>query len=459
MQGSGEMKGTKKLSLLQLVFLGMAWTMPLIVFANYGIASEAAHGYLPTAYAIALLAMSFTAYSYGRMAKQLPNAGSAYGYAAKTFRPEAGFMVGWALLLDYLFNPIVCCILFSLYLDAIFPAVPFFLWVAVFVALVCAINYFGIQLSAAVSKYSVLIQLGIIGIFCVSSVYHIVSGVNAAGTGGFTMQPFLGDGLTLPSLLAGASLLCFSFLGFDTVSIMSEEADKPKRNIPRAMLIIIVVCGIVDVTVTYLGQLVLPGYNYEDPDTASLALALLVGGGLLKAIFVGSMIGAMFTGAVSSVASVSRLLYIMGRDGVLPRRIFGYLHPKHQTPVRNVALVGAICLLAAVLPLGAAISFVNFGALLAFGCVNLCVIKYEFVNLRRRGWRAWVMSGILPGAGFVAIGWLFSNLSSRAVYLGLGWLVVGLGIMLLQKYRKASRVSAESGRAIPGEGAARQVGA
>lgn len=434
--------------------------MPLIVFANYGIASEAAHGYLPTAYAIALLAMSFTAYSYGRMAKQLPHAGSAYGYAAKTFRPEAGFMVGWALLLDYLFNPIVCCILFSLYLEALFPAVPFFLWVAAFVALVCVINYFGIQLSAAVSKYSVIIQLAIIGIFCAGSFYHILAGVNADGVGGFTMQPFFGDELTLPSLLAGASLLCFSFLGFDTVSIMSEEADKPQRNIPRAMLIIIVVCGVVDITVTYLGQLVLPGYSYEDPDTASLALALLVGGGLLKAVFVGSMIGAMFTGAVSSVASVSRLLYIMGRDGVLPRRIFGYLHPKHQTPVRNVLLVGAICLLAAVLPLGTTISFVNFGALLAFGCVNLCVIKYEFVNLRRSGWQAWLASGLLPGAGFIAIGWLFSNLNGRAVFLGLGWLAIGAIMMGLQKYREAPKGGTVANNStIRGEGGASKVGA
>ncbi|WP_127531944.1 APC family permease [Paenibacillus kobensis] len=446
-----------KLSLFQLIFLGLAWTMPLVVFANYGIASEAARGYLPAAYAIALLAMSLTAYSYGQMAKALPEAGSAYGYASQAFHPRAGFIIGWTLLLDYLINPIVCCLLFSLYLQSVLPGVPFIVWVAAFIVLVSCINYFGIRLSAAVSQYSVLIQLAVIVLFCVLSVSQVIHSSSGGGVSGFTAEPLFGSDMMASAVLSGAALLCFSFLGFDTVSIMSEDVEQPKRNIPRAMLIIILICGVVDITVAYLGQSVFPGYGYKEADTASLELAFLVGGALMKGLLVGSMIGAMFTGAVSSVASVSRLLYVMGRDGVLPRRIFGYMHPKRRTPTYNVLIVGAVCLLAAFIPLDTAVQFVNFGALTAFGCVNLCVIKYYLFGSRgieNRRWRSIGLFGVLPLAGFGAIVWLFGNLSGRAIVFGLVWLALGLLLMLSRAVRAQSAASA--GRPVHGVRAVEQ---
>lgn len=94
----------KTLKLHQVVFMGLAWMTPMIFFTVYGVAFEAADGMMTPAYLIAFIAIFFTAFSYSRMVKAYPISGSAYTYTKKSIHPKVGFLVGWALLLDYVFS-------------------------------------------------------------------------------------------------------------------------------------------------------------------------------------------------------------------------------------------------------------------------------------------------------------------------------------------------------------------
>ena len=114
----------RSLTLAPVVFFGLAYMAPMAVFTTYGVATSASHGMLPSAYTLALVAMLFTAFSYGRMVKAYPTAGSAYTYTQKTISPHAGFMVGWSVLMDYLFLPMLCNLIVAIYLTAAFPSVP-----------------------------------------------------------------------------------------------------------------------------------------------------------------------------------------------------------------------------------------------------------------------------------------------------------------------------------------------
>jgi putrescine importer len=111
---------------------------------------------------------------------------------------------------------------------------------------------------------------------------------------------------------------------------------------------------------------------------------------------------------------------------VLPRRTFGYLHPRFRTPVFNLVLSGIVGLLALKLSVATSTSFINFGAFTAFTMVNVSVISY-FVRRRKAGRRLGVLGYVVvPVVGAVVNLWLLRNLDANAVRLGLAWLVIGI---------------------------------
>nr|WP_254591761.1 amino acid permease [Candidatus Hamiltonella defensa] len=114
----------KTLTLMQVVMMGLAYLQPMTIFDTFGIVSSLTQGHVPASYIIALIAILFTALSYGKMVKRFPSAGSAYTYVQKSIHPHLGFMVGWSSLLDYLFMPMINILLAKIYLSAIFPHVP-----------------------------------------------------------------------------------------------------------------------------------------------------------------------------------------------------------------------------------------------------------------------------------------------------------------------------------------------
>lgn len=413
----------QSLTLVQVVALGLAWMTPMIYFSVFGIAYDASKGMITEAYSLSVVAIFFTAYSYSIMAKIFPGSGSSYTYVKKSLHPIPGFTVGWAILLDYLFSPIIACLTFGIYLNAQFPAVPAYVWIVLLNIVLCIVNIAGIKFSASLSKMFVLFQIVFIALFCT----YLIRGFN--GFDG-VVQPFSNMGIGLPTILAGASIICFSFLGFDTVSTLAEETINAKKTIPRAIMLIILIASILYVVTSYLIQVSYPAMSFANLDSAGFELMKMAGGATLGAIFTTVLIFAIFTQGLTSVTSVSRLLYVLGRDSILPKNFFGAIHPKYRTPANNIVLVSFISLLALVISLDMAVKFVSFGALTAFAFVNVSVIAECYIKQKMRSWKQAIQYLIFPLTGASFIIWLITLMDTNALMLGCIWLAAGLGYYL-----------------------------
>jgi putrescine importer len=420
----------RSLKLWQIVIMGLAYMTPMVVFDTFGIVSGVTEGHVPTAYIIALIGMLFTAASYGKLVKVFPQAGSAYTYTQKAMNRHLGFLVGWSSLLDYLFLPMVNALLTKLYLNALFPSVPDFIWVLVFVGIVTFLNLRSVNVLANFNTLFVLVQVLIMVVFIIL----VIKGLNAGeGTGTvFSLQPFFIEGMNLPILITGATILCFSFLGFDAVTTLSEETHNPQKTIPKAIMLTALWGGVIFITTSFFIQSFFPDISrFKEPDAALPEIALYVGGKLFQSIFLATTFVNTLASGLASHASVSRLLYVMGRDKVFPEKWFGYVHPKWRTPAINVIIVGIISLSAWFFDLVTATSLINFGALMAFTFVNLSVISHFAVRKKMyktpKGFFDYV---IMPLFGAASVGILWINLEASSLIMGGIWFAVGFGYLL-----------------------------
>ncbi len=415
----------RTLTLLPVVLFGISFMALGTVFSTYGVAAQISHGMVAGAYILATIVMLFTAYSYGQMAKAFPVAGSAYTYTQKSINPYVGFLVGWSILMDYLLIPMVNYLLFGIFYHAAFPTIPSYIWILSMLSLVTIVNIRGIKLANGANIFITIFGLVFIILFCVLSIRTILQG---EGTGQlFTSLPFYNPKESFTFIIAAAALLCFSFLGFDSVTTFSEETIQPEKNIPRAVFIITIVGGFVFTTVSYISHNVWPNYrSFKNADSAAHEIILLISGNFVDTIFlVGTAVG-IFGSAMASQASAARVLYAMGRDGQLPKKFFGSLHSKFKTPVNNILVISLISLLALVLSLTLVASFINFGAFLAFTFVNLSVIGYYFIRKQQRTIKGTILYLILPLIGAVLDIWLLLNLDVHSKVLGSIWIIAGV---------------------------------
>lgn len=415
----------RSLTLFPVVLFGISFMALGTVFSTYGIASQLSHGMVAGSYLLALIIMLFTAYSYGQMAKAFPIAGSAYTYAQKSINPYVGFLAGWTILMDYLLIPMVNYLIFGIFFSAAFPSVPIYVWILGMLITVTIINLRGVKLATGVNIFITLFAALFIIIFCSLSIRAILHG---EGTGTlFTSLPFFNPTESFSFVIAGASLLCFSFLGFDSASTFSEETENPEKTIPRAIFIITLVGGLVFIVVSYIAQNVWPDYtSFKDPDSASFEIIGLVGGTFLTSAFLAYTAIGIFGSAMASQASAARVLYAMGRDGQLPKKFFGYIHSKYHTPSNNILLIGVLSLSALVLSLSLVASFINFGAFLAFTCVNISVIMHYFVRKRERSFKGYILFLIIPLIGAILDIVLLLNLDTHSKILGGIWFAGGV---------------------------------
>lgn len=430
----------KKMSLWQVVILGVAYMTPMVVFDTFGIVSGITDGRVPLAYIFALVAMLLTAFSYARFSRQTEKPGSAYTYTAESCGAKAGFFVGWCSLLDYILLPLVNALLAGIYLEAVIPSVPYWMWVTLFAGLVTLINCFRINFLANLSLVFVIAPLLLMVLF----IYLVIRGVGE-GQGYehvLTLAPlFNGDSSILP-LIAGASILCFSFLGFDAVTTMSHETQDPKRTIPRAVMLTTLSGGIIFLTASWFIQLYFPSnVRFNNPDEALPEIVLYVGGALFQSVFLCAQIMNTFASGLATHASASRLIHIMGKDGIFHRETFGQVHSKLGTPLYAVLLVGLISLTAIALDLATVVSMISFGALIAFTAVNFSVfVKFYVREQQRHGMKNIFLNLILPFISVGVIMCLWFNLERSALLFGCGWLSVGIVIFLYKKLKKQNIV-------------------
>jgi len=417
----------RTLRLRGVVVFGLTYIAPLGIFAIYGVLDEVSRGTPAGAYLLAFSAILFTAISYARMVAIYPFAGSAYTYVRRAVSDHMGFLVGWAALLDYILLPMVAWIMASTFLAAAFPGVPMWVWIVAFAGATTMVNVLGLVLAKRINIAFLAVQLVVLAAFVVLSVRYVWLG---SGPGGLiSVEPFFRADVPLSATMAAAALAALSFLGFDAMTTLSEEAADPRRTMGRAVVIVALVCGSLFVLTAYVTELAHPSLHFSHPQAAAESIARRIGGDMFMVVFLAGLVATQLAAAVSMQATVGRLLFAMGRDGVLPRP-FAYLHPRLRTPVVNILLTGLMGLAGLFLDLATAASFVNFGAFIAFTFVNVSVIAHALrTGISLKGWNVipWLL---LPALGALTDAWLLANLSGDAHLLGGAWFALGVIYLL-----------------------------
>ena len=360
---------TATLGLGSVTLFGLAYMTPIIVLGIFGIIAAESEGASAGAYLVATLAMLFTAASYAKMSRHYPVAGSSYTYVRRALDSRLGFVVGWVILLDYLFLPLVIWLIGAAYLNGEFPSVPSWVWIVLFIVTTTALNVVGLKVADKANFVLMAMQFLVLGLFVVLSVVYLVS---EQGAGSLLSDRALhrGGQRSRPSPRAPRSRRTPS--SASTRSARSPRTRRIReRNIPRAIMLVALIGGVVFVTVAYTLTLVEPGSTFDNADSLAADTARTIGGSLFGAFFVAGLIIGQFTSGLAAQASVSRLLFAMGRDGVLPKGFFGRLSERFATPVLNIVLCGLIGLGALFLDVATSTSFINFGAFTAFTLVNL----------------------------------------------------------------------------------------
>lgn len=441
----------KTLVMWQVIMIGLAYIQPMTLLDTFGMVSRDSIQHVPTAYMFALAAVLLTSISYGHMIRKYPSSGSAYTYVQKSIHPNAGFMVGWSSLLDYLLSPMVNILLARIYLTDMFPEVNHWVWIIGLTMLMVAINLRGIRFVANFNSLIVFLQILIIGIFTFLIYEKLAAGQNALGgiagqtaDGLWSFSPFWSEKTEVGALITGATILCFSFTGFDSLSSLAEETKDTKKTLPRAMFLTALISGLLFIFCTYFLQLFFPGdpsQYFKLVDETQPEILLLVGGALFQSVVLSFAIVTVLASGIAAHAGVSRLMYVMGRDGVLPKRFFGHISPKGYTPSYNIWLAGVVCLSAGFLSLEFVVALISFGALTAFSFVNLSVISsYGFRDGRlKRPKDVWQFF-VLPLLGFASIGALWLEVEETSLKAGISWAAVGLIYLgwLTKGFRRAA---------------------
>ena len=430
---AGKTKLARTLGLWAIVFLGLGYMTPTVVFDTFGIVSAETGNVVPTAYVFALVVMAFTAISYGRMTQVFPSAGSAYTYTSETISPNVGFLIGWAALLDYLLLPLVNALIIRSYLFSFFPSAPQWIWVVVYVAAITAMCLFSMTNTSRVNMLLVVFEVVLIGVFLVLATKSLIDGMGNGTL--FSTQPLWHEGVHLNLVITGATIVAFSFIGFDAITMYTEEA-KDASTVPKAIVLALLIGGAIFFVAAFFTQSLFPdvsGFSQESLENSALPeIAFNVGGHLFKILLTAAAFAATVASSLASHASVSRLLYVMGRNGRGPiGRFFGYLHPSFQTPAWSIIFVGVVSLFAIGFNLDFVASLINFGALIAFTFVNLTVIAYFAFRRREVSGAGQIFRNIvLPGLGVLFTVLLWVYLSAESTRYGVIWFVVGIVVLV-----------------------------
>jgi amino acid transporter len=245
----------------------------------------------------------------------------------------------------------------------------------------------------------------------------------------FSVEPFYAQATTWTALTAGAAVSAYSFLGFDAVTTLTEETKDPKNTIPRAIMLVALIGGAIFIFTAYITTLAKPGNEFVEVGSAAFEIAKLIGGALFSSIFLAGLVIGQFASGLAAQASASRLIFAMGRDGVLPKSLFAKLNNAYKTPVPAILAVAVVGLLALQLDIATSTSFISFGAFTAFTLVNVAVIAHYLKNRSAdKNVLGWVL---IPIIGALADAYLLWQLDDNAKRLGLIWLGIGVVVLLI----------------------------
>src|SRR6266403_4880675 len=420
----------RSLRLWDLILYGVIVIQPTAPMPLFGVLNSRGHGHAVTTILLAMIAMLFTAISYGRMARAYPSAGSAFTYVGQEINPALGYVTGWSMVMDYMLNPMICIIWISQQAHVFAPGVSYGAWAVFFAAVFTFLNIQGVKTSARVNAALAAAMGMVIAIFFVAAARYIFGqGPHEAGM--FTRPFYDPASWNTKTVLGGTSLAVLTYIGFDGISTLSEEAENPRRNILLATVLTCVVIGFLSALEVYAAQLVWPASEaFPNVDTAFTFVA----GRAWQPLFaiVGfTLVVANFGSGMGAQLGAARLLYGMGRSNALPKKFFGAVDPKRRVPRNNVMFVGALALAGAfLLPAiaGAATGYelganlLNFGALIAFMGVNAAAFVRYFVREEKKK----ISNFLPPVLGFFICLILWWNLSTKARIVGAIWMAIGI---------------------------------
>jgi amino acid transporter len=388
----------------------------------FGASASLAKGHVVTTILIGMVAMLFTAISYGRMANAYPSAGSAYTYVSREIHPSLGYFVGWGMIFDYVMNPIICVIWISKAAMNFIPEVPFAVYAVLFTLLFTGMNLRGIEASSRTNSI-IAAGLGVVILLFLGSAVRYLMANPITNPADWTKPFFNPETFSFSAVSAGASLAVLTYIGFDGISTLSEEVHNPRRNILLATVLVCLITGLLASVQVYFAQLIWPETTFPDQDTAFVYIAGKAGGQWLFFTLNMALLVASIGSGSGAQLGASRLLYGMGRDNAIPKKFFAALHPRTRVPSNNIILVGAVTLAGAFLltyPLGA--QLLNFGALIAFMGVNVSSFVRHFIHNRKRNFTDF----IVPVLGFSICFYLWLSLGFSAKLAGLCWLSAGV---------------------------------
>src|SRR6201993_1194260 len=424
----------RTLTLWDLIFYGIVLIQPIAPVPLYGVAQKLSDGHFVTIILIALFAMLITAVSYGRMGALYPTAGSAYTYVGKGLNPHLGFLAGWAMILDYLLQPLINTVWIATALhERYVHQVPFEVWALIIVGIMTMLNLAGVKSSSNANKILLAIMSVVVVFFVVLAIKFLYGGQGWAGL--FSLQP-LYDPKTFNShkILTATSFAALTYIGFDGVTTLAEDVENPKRNVLLAVVLTCIFAGVCSGIEAYLGARVWPDWrSFPNLETAFMDICSRVGGVVLFNAMGFILIVAAFGSGLTGALGAARLLFGMGRDGVLPKKFFGHLKPGSSTPTFNILLIGGLAFIGAVLLnyIGSAYQhageLLNFGAFLAFMGVNLACF-WQFSVRRQQGYQTkFLTDTLLPILGFLFCLLIWVNLNIIAKTVGGIWFVIGIG--------------------------------
>jgi putrescine importer len=430
---AGVVRLKRTLGLWNLIIIGMVIIQPVAPMGIYGVISNKAHGHVVATILIAMIAMLFTAISYGRMARVYPSAGSAYTYVGQEIHASFGYIVGWGMVMDYLLNPLICTAFCAKTAMNILPGLPYYVWILIFAAFFTWFNLRGVKTSARMNEAlcAGMVLVVILFLGCViRALWHVHH------SPGFLTHPFYQPETFHPaSIFAGTSVAVLTYIGFDAVSTLSEEAENPRRNILLATVLVCIITGMLSGLEVYAAQLVWGSkpFPIDRVESAFALIARQIGGAFLFHVINFTLLVANIGSGMGSQLAAGRLLYGMGRGNALPKSFFGAIEPKRQIPRNNILVVGAFAFAGAAIleffssrlgggayEIGA--EALNFGAFIAFMGVNAAAFVHYWLHSRSRK----LNDLLVPALGFVICGFIWIHLSRPALLLGTLWMAAGI---------------------------------
>jgi amino acid transporter len=423
------------LTLWDLIFYGIVLIMPISPVPLFGLAQKLSRGHAVTTILIAMVAMMLTAVSFGRMAALYPSAGSAYTYVGRGLNPHLGFLTGWTMFFVYLLIPLLNTIYGALtvqrlvghMLPQVPPQVLYVVLAALFSGTMTVLNLRGIRATARANVLMLIVMCAVIGAFILLAIQFLYTRQGWAGI--FSIQPFYNPStFHVRVIVSATSFAALTYIGFDGVTTLAEDAINPKRNILLATVLVCLFTGLFGGLQIYLAQRVWPDWQtFPNLETAFMDVCQRVGGVLLFQALAAILIVANLGSGLSAQVGAARLLFSMGRDNVLPRRFFSHLDSKRSTPTYNILLIGFLAFAGALaMNYELTAECMNFAAFLGFMGVNLATMRQFYFANGTRDRRRLLADALIPGLGFIFCLGIWLGLSMPAMIFGGAWLLAGI---------------------------------